>query len=56
MGDHALSHCGINGMPSFAVRRIESVGANSMEVELMVSDDKEESGSQYPSLDVVGYR
>ena len=56
MGDHALSHCGINGIPSFAVRRIDSVGANSMGVELMVSDDRVESGSQYPSLDVVGYR
>ena len=56
MGDHALSHWGINGMPSFAVRRIESVGVNSMGVELMFSDDRVESGSQYPSLDVVGYR
>ena len=43
-------------MPSSAERRIESVGANSMGVELMVSDDRVESGSQYPSLDVVGYR
>ena len=43
-------------MPSSAERRIESLDANSMDVELMVSDDRVESGSQYPSLDVVGYR
>ena len=56
MGDHALSHWGINGMPSSVERRIESLDANSMDVEPMVSDDRVESGSQYPSLDVVGYR
>ena len=43
-------------MPSSAERRIESLGVNSIDVELMVSDDRLESGSQYPSLDVVGYR
>ena len=43
-------------MPSSLERRNESLDVNSMDVELMVSDDRVESGSQYPSLDVVGYR